>query len=222
MHCRECGGTVADDAAFCAHCGSRLAAGDDLDRGNWAEDDSAGDDASPAERIRAGGQRGSGDEAAEAELWSGTFSPRAMVGPAIACAVVSVIAIIGVAAWNNSIGWTALLIGLLLIWGGLALTLLYRRLTVRYRLTTYRFFHDTGLLSRTGNRIEVIDVDDVTVRQGLIERFFGVGTLHIVSSDRTDPDLSLPGIDDVRRVADLVDSTRRAERHRRGLHIESI
>jgi uncharacterized membrane protein YdbT with pleckstrin-like domain len=125
-------------------------------------------------------------------------------------------------AGGNPIAWLIYGIALVVLWMGLGLTLLYRRLTVHYRLTNYRFFHDVGLLSRTGNRIEVIDIDDVTVRQGLIERMFGVGTIHIASSDRTDPSLTLPGIEDVRAVADLIDGTRRAERHRRGLHIESI
>jgi uncharacterized membrane protein YdbT with pleckstrin-like domain len=108
------------------------------------------------------------------------------------------------------------------VWGALALVLLYRRLTVRYRLTTFRFFHDTGLLSRTGNRVEVIDIDDVTVHQGLIERMFGVGTILVRSSDTTDPELSLPGIDDAKRVADLIDGTRRAERQRRGMFMENV
>ena len=76
--------------------------------------------------------------------------------------------------------------------------------------------------SRTSDRVEVIDIDDVTVHQGFIERMLGVGTIRIASSDRTDPELVLPGVDQVRAVADVIDNTRRAERQRRGLHIESI
>jgi len=41
----------------------------------------------------------------------------------------------------------------LVVWGALLLAVAYRRMTVRYRLTTYRFFHETGLLSRVGNRV---------------------------------------------------------------------
>jgi uncharacterized membrane protein YdbT with pleckstrin-like domain len=93
---------------------------------------------------------------------------------------------------------------------------------VRYRLTTFRFFHETGLLSRTRNRIEVIDINDVTLNQGIIERMFGVGTVHIQSSDVTHPDIDLPGIENVRQVTDLIDNTRRAERERRGLFMENV
>jgi hypothetical protein len=69
----------------------------------------------------------------------------------------------------------------------------------------------------------VIDIDDVTVRQGLIERMFNTGTIHIdCPTDSTHPQLDLPGIDDPRTVADLIDNVRRKERQRRGLHIEQI
>jgi membrane protein YdbS with pleckstrin-like domain len=226
MKCDECGGSVADTATFCSHCGARLEAGDDKARQDAdASEPNAGRGSAKIARGSAGGKRGNsrGAQPAEQELWSGTYSPKAMIGPAIGCVVVSVLSMIAVAAFSNTPGsrW-ALVIGLAVLWTALGLTLLYRRITVRYRLTTYRLFHDTGLLSRTGNRIEVIDVDDVTVHQRIIERMFGVGTINIASSDRTDPNLRLPGIENVRDVADLIDGTRRAERHRRGLHIESI
>ena len=144
-----------------------------------------------------------------------------MVGSFLGAAILTVLGMI-IATLAGPAGWAAVGIGALVVWGALALVLLYRRLTVRYRLTTFRFFHDTGLLSRTGNRVEVIDIDDVTVRQGLIERMFGVGTIMIQSSDTSDPQLSLPGIDDAKHVADLIDGTRRAERQRRGMFMENV
>jgi len=77
-------------------------------------------------------------------------------------------------------------------------------------------------LVRTTDRIEVIDIDDVTYRQGIVERALGVGTILLESSDRTHPTLILSGIDDVQRVAGLIDDVRRKERRRRGIHIEQI
>ena len=58
--------------------------------------------------------------------------------------------------------------------------------------------------------------------RNLIERFFKLGTIRIVSSDRTDPQLDLKGIDDVQQVSSVLDDARRKERRRRGLHIEQI
>jgi membrane protein YdbS with pleckstrin-like domain len=119
-------------------------------------------------------------------------------------------------------GWIAFAIGAVFVWAALGLVALYRRMTVRYELTTFRLFHESGLLSRTRDRIEVIDIDDVTLRQGLIERMFNVGTIHVQSSDMTHGNLAMAGIENARQVTDLIDNTRRAERQRRGLFMENL
>jgi hypothetical protein len=56
----------------------------------------------------------------------------------------------------------------------------------------------------------------------MIERMVNVGTILVQSSDVTSPNLYISGIDDVRRITDLIDDTRRAERQRRGLFMENI
>ena len=108
------------------------------------------------------------------------------------------------------------------VWGGFAVQLGYRKLTVSYKLTTQRFIHESGLLKRVTDRIEVIDIDDVSLEQRVVERIMGVGSIKITSSDRSHPELHMHGIENVKEVALLIDDTRRAERRRRGLHIESI
>jgi membrane protein YdbS with pleckstrin-like domain len=207
MECPSCGREVSAGSVFCPQCGARVTDGDDT--------------SGVADQMRAGARSGAAD-VAEKELWSGSYSAKALFGQIVAAIVITVIATIGAAFWNTSAGWMTLAVVLLVLWAALALTLAYRRLTVRYRLTTYRFFHERGLLSRVTDRLEVIDIDDVTVRQGMVERMLGVGTIVMRSSDCSDPKLSLPGIDDVKTVADMIDNVRRAERRRRGLHIESI
>lgn len=211
MQCKKCGGDVPAESVFCPKCGARLG----------GVTDAATDDAPSGTQRVVAASRGRGGSAAEEEIWSGAYSAKAMAGSFLAAGVLTLLAAV-LAAFGGPPAWAAFLIGAIVVWGGLGLLYLYRRVTVRYRLSTFRFFHDTGLLSRTGNRVEVIDIDDVTVEQGPIERMLGVGTIHIASSDKTNPELALPGIDDARRVADLIDGTRRAERNRRGLHIESI
>lgn len=216
IQCKECGREAPAESVFCPHCGAPLAAGDRPAAGG-------ADQAAGARRLRTTMRQSNGPLPPEEDLWSGTYSPRAMFGSMLAALILSVAGVVGVVAlWNVAAGWKTLGIGLLVMWGALVLVLTYRRLSVRYRLTSYRFFHERGLLSRTTDRVEVIDIDDVTVHQGLVERLLGVGTIVIQSSDRTDPELSLPGIDEVRAVADVIDNTRRSERERRGLHIEAI
>jgi membrane protein YdbS with pleckstrin-like domain len=174
-----------------------------------------------ASRLRPGANSGTAAQPIEDELWSGTYSGKAMMGPAIGLAVLTIVALIA-ASFFGPAGWIVAGGAALIVWAIFGLVILYRKMSVRYRLTTYRFFHETGLLSRTRNRIEVIDINDVTLQQGLIERMFNVGTIHVQSSDVTHPDLYLPGIEDVGRVTDLIDNTRRAERQRRGLFMENI
>jgi membrane protein YdbS with pleckstrin-like domain len=106
--------------------------------------------------------------------------------------------------------------------GYLGVVLAYRRLSVRYRLTSSRFFHEQGILRHVTDRIEVIDMDDISYEQSLLQRMMGVGTIRITSSDRTHPVLDIRGIENVREVSSLMDDARRDERRRRGLHIESV
>jgi membrane protein YdbS with pleckstrin-like domain len=173
------------------------------------------------DRLRPGGNSSPAAQPNEEELWSGTYSGKAMIGPAFGLAVLTIAGLIA-ASFAGPIGWSVAAAATLILWTIFGLVILYRKLSVRYRLTTFRFFHETGLLSRVRNRIEVIDINDVTLQQGLIERMFNVGTIHVQSSDVTHPDIYLPGIVDVGRVTDLIDNTRRAERQRRGLFMENI
>ena len=98
----------------------------------------------------------------------------------------------------------------------------WRRFGVHYELTSQRFIHQTGILTRATDRIEVIDIDDVSFTQGPVQRMFGVGRITITSSDRSHPLLHMIGIADVKSVAGLIDDVRRKERRRRSLHIEAI
>jgi membrane protein YdbS with pleckstrin-like domain len=205
MKCNACGRDVPAESTFCPHCGAQL----------------NGSAPPNANRLSPGNARGSGQQPAEVDLWSGTYSAKALAGPAVGLGVLTVLVVAG-GVFFPPLG-LPIAIGLALVmWAWLGLALLYRRLTVHYRLTTFRLFHESGLLSRKRDRIEVIDINDVTLRQGIIERMFNTGTIHIESSDTSDPEFDMPGIDDVRAVADLIDNTRRAERQRRGLFMENI
>jgi membrane protein YdbS with pleckstrin-like domain len=171
----------------------------------------------------AGMRRGGGVPPAEEELWTGGYSPKAMYGAWVGAAVATIAGLVAVFVFGNDpLGWLIFGIALALLWGGLLLSLAVRRLSVKYRLTNQRLFHEKGILRRVTDRVEVIDIDDVTVEQGIIERMLAVGTIRVTSSDRTNPELQMPGIDDVKTVADKIDRARRAERERRGLFIESV
>ncbi len=222
MQCQQCGRPVADDASFCPHCGERLRAALPADPTPTPTAASVLHPTAASQRVEQDPTHFGGAAPPEEQLWAGRYSPKAMFGAMIGAAVISVLVFLGVLIWWRSVaGFTTLIIGLLLLWGAFGLTLLYRRANVQYRLTRYRLFHERGILARTTNRLETIDIDDVTVHQSLLDRLMNVGTIIVRSSDRTDPELRLRGIENATDVADLIDNTRRAERQRRGLHLET-
>lgn len=212
MNCPKCNAQIVQPARFCHLCGEGLPEGTEEAQ------------LSPAAQMRQAAARiGGGPAGDEAELWSGTYSPKAMIGAWITAGVISCAAIVGWIVWMPPGIWWLGLVGILfVVWGYSALMLLYRRLSVRYQLTSRRFIHQRGLLRRLTDRIEVIDIDDITVEQGFIERLLGVGSIRITSSDRTHPELRLPGIENVQEVAAVFDNARLAERRRRSLHLEQI
>lgn len=230
MNCPECGTDVVGEAVFCHRCGARLneaSFGGQGDAGGVQA--AASISRSEADRTPAGAgkpnlaPRGDDDDS-EAEIWSGGYSPKAMVPHALGLAAGSVVLLIVAAylPWQGGMKWLVFLGGIALAWLFLGGLLVFRRLDVSYRLTNQRFVHESGILRRTTDRIEVIDMDDVTFTQGIVERLIGVGTVAVTSSDRTHPTLLLKGIDEVRDVADKIDAARRRERVRRGLHIEAV
>jgi len=212
MICQQCGVEAPDSSGFCPKCGARLG-------------EQAGEGVTPGvTRMKEVAAARQGGETPEEDLWTGSFSPKAMIGTWILMAIVTVAAIVlGVLFLPAApLAWPVLIGGVVLMWLFGAAYLGYRRMSVHYRLTNHRFFHERGILRRVTDRIEVIDMDDITCEQGIVERMLGVGTVKITSSDRSHPELRLPGIDDVKQIAERMDNLRRAERMRRGLHIESI
>jgi membrane protein YdbS with pleckstrin-like domain len=222
MKCNQCGAESPANATFCPSCGVQL-----TDSGSGAGTTGR---VPGVQRLHGAARPAATNQPPEQDLWAGSYSAKAMAGPAIGAALLTVIGLVAVVITGGQpAAWIGLGIGALIAWSALGLIVLWNRLTVSYRLTSYRLFHEKGLLNRTRDRIEVIDIDDVTLTQGLIERMFNVGTIHILSSDESlknekNPDgkLAMPGIEYARAIADLIDNTRRTERNRRGVFLENV
>lgn len=180
--------------------------------------------ASPRDRFeqRIAQQRDSlDDHEPEESLWSGGYSPKAMVGWWVILSVVTVALIVCAILFEQLTFGIAIAI-IAVLWVLVLLNYARMRMGFHYELTSQRFIHKSGIMTRRTDRIEVIDIDDVSYEQGPVQRMFRVGSINIISSDRSDPELHLSGIDKVGEVAGLIDDVRRAERRRRSLHIESI
>src|SRR4029078_13277444 len=103
--------------------------------------------------------------------------------PAFVIAGLLTIAGIVIASFAGPFGWTAVGIGAAIVFGYLILHLLYHLWAVRYRLTAHRLVITRGILRRTDDRILLVDIDDLTVNQGFIERMLNVGTITLDTSD---------------------------------------
>jgi hypothetical protein len=221
MRCPSCGEEVVQQAVYCHKCGHRL---DSSDAGFAADQppvDSA--PAAPGNAFKDPAARPDLKDQSEKELWRGGYSSKAMIGGWALSGFVSLALLVGGVFWARDLTWWLILLALIILtWLYHFAVLCYRRMSVHYLLTSQRFIHERGILRRVNDRIEVLDMDDITFEQSLWERMVGVGTLRIASHDRTDPELALPGIQDIQRVAGLFDDARLAERRRRGLHIEQI
>lgn len=214
MNCKECNAEVNSGSVFCPKCGARIGSDEGL-----AESKKPLDDSTPAERLMG---RKDVDEP-EDVVWEGHYSGKAMIGYWVLAIVISAALMIGnLVLSGGSMAWLIAGIAIALIWGAALVCLAYRKMDKKYTLTDHRFIHKSGIISRVTDRIEVIDMDDVIFRQGLVQRLVNVGTIKILSSDSSHPELLLRGIDNVKQVANLIDGCRRQERRRRGLYVESV
>jgi uncharacterized membrane protein YdbT with pleckstrin-like domain len=164
----------------------------------------------------------------EETVWEGRYAMRNFVGRLVARGVLTAVWV-ALAIYTWSMGhseWgivTALLgVGLGVLW----LTMIYRIVHARYghfyRLTTRRLFVSTGLMNRRRDQLELLRVEDVYTRQSLFERWMGLGTVVVVSSEEALPSVALPGIKDPKSVMDLIWHHARAERDQRSVKVQEI
>lgn len=157
-------------------------------------------------------------------LWQGSYSPKAMIGSWLLVAFLTIAIAVGLILIPGDqtpklmVGGG--IIGVMWLWT--IGSYLYRRFSVNYEFTSERLVHRAGILIRTTDRIEVIDIDDVSFTQGIVQRMLNVGKISLKTSDSSHPHFELIGIDDVEAVSEIIDATRREERRKRAFHIESV
>jgi membrane protein YdbS with pleckstrin-like domain len=125
---------------------------------------------------------------------------------------------------DGSLGLIAVIAGIIvaLLWLALLFRIIQARYGHEYRLTTRRLFVSTGLVRQRRDMMELLRVKDVFTRQSLVERWLSLGTVVVVPSDEVLPVFYLAGVNDPKRVMDLVWHHARAERDRRSVKVESV
>jgi uncharacterized membrane protein YdbT with pleckstrin-like domain/ribosomal protein L40E len=217
MFCHLCGAVLPDEAVFCMKCGAKLPTlgadarsaappGPGAAPAGHAPPLASPPAAplSPEAHTAARAGAAAVDPRTEREVWTGRYSARALGAHAMALGAFTAL----VLALAISVGgpywlWAALILipGLVLL-GRLA----YCKWTIRYRLTTQRFFHTYGFLVQRTDELELVRIDDVTLEQNIIERMFDVGTLAIDSTDKSEPRKLVKGIAHPQKLKELIRS----------------
>lgn len=150
----------------------------------------------------------------EETLWQGTPSPTLLLGhfAGILLVLVGVLLLTRFFASTmdalqaegmKSFGWWA--IAILLTVQVIALLVAWIRLrSTMYRVTNQRVLVEQGVFSKTVDEIDLRYVDDSTFTQTLAERILGIGSVTLVSSDKTSPRYALRSIKDPRGVRELI------------------
>ena len=206
MSCPKCNAELSDGSAFCNKCGASLAPGMQAP--------------APAAALPPALEP-------EQELWKGRFS--------------------GKAQGHWWLLWFLEIPGLLFVWfhfrdklpespvtrwvfaAAAAIpvvcilwNLMIAKLSTRYRLTTHRLFKETGILSREHNEVELVRVDDVAVRQNIIQRIFNVGVITVIAPhDQTEPRLELEGIENPIEIKEMI-RTHVRRRRQGSLNVENL
>ena len=165
-----------------------------------------------------------------ANPWTeGGYSGKAMRGHFILAWAVT-IAFLGFGVWLSFTDnmpreyWAKVVWGILaavpaVLWCWFGCKYIYRVWTIKYRLVTYRFYHEEGIFRRVKDVLEVIDIDDIKLERTLWDKIVngGVGTVILKSSDSSHPELILRGLEEPERVFESIDEVRRKQRVERGL-----
>ena len=90
-----------------------------------------------------------------------------------------------------------------------------KRISTRYQITDRRLQIKRGIIARNVEEARVERVQNVTVKQGILERILQVGTVDFdTASNRADDTFQFRGIAQPERITRLVDEAHQAQEER--------
>ena len=92
----------------------------------------------------------------------------------------------------------------------------------RYRLSEDRIFCETGCFNLTEEEILLYRVRDLELKRSFGQRIFGVGTICIHSSDKTNPHLDLKNVKNPKMVKELIYQTVEAAKDARRMRTMEV
>ena len=92
----------------------------------------------------------------------------------------------------------------------------------RYRLSEDRLFCEKGFLNIKQDEVLLYRVRDLQLNLKLTQRIFGVGTICVVSSDKSVPHLDLVNVKNPREVKELIHKNVEAAKDKRRMRTTEI
>ena len=92
----------------------------------------------------------------------------------------------------------------------------------RYRLSEDRLFCEKGFLNIKQDEVLLYRVRDLQLNLKLTQRIFGVGTICVVSSDKSVPHLDLVNVKNPREVKELIHQNVEAAKDKRRMRTTEI
>ena len=89
------------------------------------------------------------------------------------------------------------------LWVGATVALLWPWIlskTIKFRISNYRIDFERGIFTKRIDTLELWHVDDIRFYQSFIDRILNVGTIAIISGDRTTPEMPIRGIPNPRPI----------------------
>jgi membrane protein YdbS with pleckstrin-like domain len=87
----------------------------------------------------------------------------------------------------------------------------------KYKISNYRIDYERGILAKRYDTLELWHVDDVSLRQSLMDRIFGTGDITVVSDDKSTPRLQLHGVPNPKPLFDSLKQRVIAVKRQRGV-----
>ena len=87
----------------------------------------------------------------------------------------------------------------------------------KYKLTEEKLIIDTGFFSRNQEEVRLYRITDFSVKQNLFQRIFGVGNIHISSSDNTQGEFIIYEVKKPYDVKDILSDMVEKVREKKGI-----
>jgi Bacterial PH domain len=167
----------------------------------------------------------------EETVWEGHYSGRNFIGRVIFGGVlVALWVVLLIYNWSRTQGnggggtfWPlAGAVVVLLYWANLGYRYLRAHRGHHYRITNRRIFVTTGFFQRRVDQLELLRIKDVYIQQSMIGDWLGIGNVVLISSEQSLPRAYLLGIEDPRRIMDLIWHYMRLEQNQKTTRINAV